>query len=155
MAVKTTTDADASQINRTIQDATVEEIIANKSPGLLGKRIAPFERSIWRVKATVESIELKKDGDFYMILRGASGAHTVFEVPDPETCKGSPFEGQIRETRKELEDRFHPTKDKQDIGKNATVTGVGFIGFSNNQIRRGSNGINGARLMPGTSVNFD
>jgi len=154
-AVKATTDTEASEIDKNIKDTTVEEIIANKTSGVLSKRIGPFEKTVWRVKAKVESIELKKDGDYYMVLRGAKGGHTVVEVPDPATCKGSPFEGQIRDTRKALEDKFHPTKDKKEVNQDATITGVGFVGFSNNPPKKGSTGITGARLMPGTDVKFD
>jgi hypothetical protein len=154
-AVKSTLDPSAKEIDKSIKDTTVEEIIANKGSGILASRVDPFEKSVWRVKAKVESIELKKDGDFYMVLRGEKGGQTVVEVPDPETCKGSPFEGEIRETRKALEEKFHPTKDKKEVNENAIITGVGFLGFNANPAKKGSGGITGARLMPGTDVKFD
>jgi hypothetical protein len=154
-AVKSTLDPAAKEINKTIRDTTIEDIIANKSSGLLAGRVDPFEKTVWRVKAKVESIELKKDGDYYMVLRGEKGGQTVVEVPDPDTCKGSPFEGEILETRKALEDKFHPTKDKKEVNEDATITGVGFMGFNANPAKKGSGGFSGARLMPGTDVKFD
>lgn len=152
-SVKATTDADASKINKSVKDISVEDLVANKSNGELSRRQAPFETSVWRVKAKVESIELKKDGDYYMVLRGEKGGQTVVEVPDPKTVKGSPFEGEITATRKALEDKFHPTSEKKDVNEEATITGVGFLGFSNKP-SKGSKGFSGARLMPGTDVKF-
>ncbi|MBS1726519.1 MAG: hypothetical protein JST51_07330 [Armatimonadetes bacterium] len=154
-SVKATTDADAASIDQSVKDTTIEDLVKNKPDGELGTRQAPFETSVWRVKATVESIELKKDGDYYMVLRGDNGGQSVVEVPDPKTCAGSPFVGQITATRKALEEKYHPTSEKKDINEKATITGVGFLGFSNNAKKKGSNGITGARLMPGTDIKFD
>ena len=154
-AVKGTTDADAAKIDKNVKDTTIEDLIKNKGEGEYATRQAPFETSTWRVKATIESIELKKDGDFYMVMRGEKGGETVVEVPDPKTCKGSPFEADITKTRKELEDKFHPTKDKKTVNETASVTGVGFLGFSANPKKKGSGGNVGSRLMPGTDIKFD
>ena len=152
--VKTTTDPDASKIDKSIKDTTVEDLISHKASGTLAGREDPFEMTTWRIKATVESIEQKKDGDYYMVLRGEKGGQTVVEVPDPATCKGSPFESQIASTRKALEEKYHPTKDKKDVNEEATITGVGFLGFGTNPTKKGSGGITGSRLMPGTDVKF-
>ena len=152
--VKATTDPDAASIDKNIFDTTVEELISHKGSGKLAERSDKFEKTVWRLKATVESIELKKDGDYYMVLRGSKGGQTVVEVPDPKTCKGSPFETEITSTRKALEDKFHPTPDKKDVNEEATITGIGFLGFSSNPTKKGSGGITGSRLMPGTDVTF-
>ena len=154
-SVKATTDADAAKIDTNVKDTTIEDLIKNKGEGTLASRQAPFETSIWRVKATVESIELKKDGDYYMVLRGEKGGQTVVEVPDPATCKGSPMEAEITKTRKALEEKYHPTSEKKDVNEQATITGVGFLGFNGNPKKKGSGGITGARLMPGTEIDFD
>lgn len=153
-SVKVTTDADAAKIDKSIKDITVEDLIKNKANGELASRQAPFETSVWRVKATVESIEQKKDGDYYMVLRGDKGGQTVVEVPDPSTVKGSPFEGEITATRKALEEQFHPTSEKKEVNQKATITGVGFLGFSSTP-KKGSKGYSGARLLPGTGIDFD
>lgn len=150
-SVKTTTDPAAKEISLKVQDTTIEDLIAHKAPESLGTRVGPFEKTIWRVHGTIETIERKKDGDYYMVLRGEHGGKTVVEIPDPETCKGSPVEGQIKKTRGELEKDYHPTPDKQEVGKEATVEGVGFYGFGGPP-KKGSTGYSGPRLMPGTSV---
>lgn len=154
-SVKATTDADAAKIDLGAKETTIEDLVKNKGNGELSGRQAPFETSVWRVKATIESIELKRDGDYYMVLRGQKGGQTVVEVPDPATCKGSPLEAEITKTRKALEEKYHPTSEKKDVNEQATITGVGFLGFNSNAKKKGSGGITGARLMPGTEIDFD
>ncbi|MBL8066981.1 MAG: hypothetical protein JNM28_00880 [Armatimonadetes bacterium] len=151
--VKTTMDAAASEIDLNPKDITVEELMAMHLPADLGGRRGSFERYTFRVHGRLESIELKKDGDFYMVIRGEKGGHTVVEVPDPSICKGSPLEGQIAATRKELEEKYHPTPEKKTVDETVTVTGVGFYGWGKSG-KSGSNGSTGARLMPGTGVKF-
>lgn len=149
--VKTASDPDAAKIDRNIQDITIEDLVATKAPERLGKRVAPFETSMWRVKGTLETIELKKDGDFYMVVKGEKGGRTVVEVPDPELCKDSAFHDEIAATRKKLEDAYHPTSDKQEVNKPTTIEGVGFLGWGSNG-RKGSSGLAGPRIMPGTDI---
>lgn len=149
--VKTTTDPAAKEISLKVVDTTIEDLVANKAPTELGERVGPFEKTIWRVHGTIETIEKKKDGDYYLTMRGEHGGRTVIEVPDPETCKGSPVEGEIQKTRDELEKAYHPTPEKQEVNKEATVEGVGFYGFGT-PAKKGSTGYSGPRLMPGTSV---
>lgn len=153
-AVKTTTDQDAIRIAHNVTDTTIEDLVKNKPKGELGTRQEPFETSVWRVRATIESIEQKKDGDYYMVLRGEKGGQTVVEVPDPETCKGSPFEAEITATRKALEEKYHPTADKKEVNEPASITGVGFLGFGSKP-KKGSSGFSGPRIMPGTDIHFD
>ncbi len=154
MAVKGVTDADGAKIDKAPKDISVEELSKNKPNGDLSTRQAPFESTVWRVTATIESIETKKDGDYYMVLRGEKGGQTVVEVPDPKTVKGSAFEGEIAATRKALEEKYHPTSDKKTVNEKATITGVGFLGFSSKP-KKGSTGYSGARLLPGTDIKFD
>ena len=153
--VKVGLDADASKIDLTAKDTTIEDIVAHKAPadGKITGRVAPFETSTWRVKAQLTSVKLMKDGDYYLTMKGENGGQTVVEVPDPKDCKGSPLEAQITATRKELEERYHPTTDVKEIHDSATVTGVGFLGFGNS--KKNSKSKVGARLMPGLGIEFD
>ena len=113
------------------------------------RRIAPFETQVWRLDATIKSVVLREDGDFYLVVQDASGARAVVEVPDPAKCKGSALEPRIAATRRVLEARFHPGKAPKDADAKATFEGVGFFGFA----KKGGQGAkNGARLMPGTGV---
>jgi hypothetical protein len=151
--VKTATDPEAKGISLTVQDTTIEDLVANKAPESLGRRVGPFEKTIWRVHGTIETIEKKKDGDYYLTLRGANGGRTVVEVPDPDLCKGSPVENQITKTRYEIEEAYHPGSEKQEVNKEATIEGVGFYGFGGPP-KRGSTGFAGPRLLPGTAVHI-
>jgi hypothetical protein len=109
-------------------------------------RVGPFEKQVWSVDAHIKSIQLRKDGDYYMEIQDSTGHKSVVEVPDPSLCKGSPLESKIAATRKELSERYHPTDQKQDVDTDAKIEGVGFYGWHGRP--------NGGRLMPGLNVSF-
>ena len=151
--VKVAMDAGASKIVQTPKETTVEAITAQKLPsGALGDRSAPFETTEWQVKASLKSIQLMKDGDYYLVLKGDKGGETVVEVPDPAQCKGSPLETQIATARKELENRYHPTTVVKNLNDVGTVTGVGFLIWG--APKKGHTGHSGPRLMPGTGFSW-
>ena len=110
------------------------------------QRIGDFERQVWSVNATIKSIQLRSDGDYYMEIEGPDGSKSVMEVPDPALCKGSPLQSAIAATRKALEARYHPTTVKKQLNDAATLQGIGFYG------PRGSQA--GGRLMPGLAITF-
>ena len=155
--VKTTADPEAGSIDKTPKDTTIEEIVAQKAPDQLAGRSGPFETSTWKVKATLSSVRLMKDGDYYLVMKGDKGGETVVEVPDPANCKGSPFEADITAARKVLEEKYHPTKDIQKINQKATITGVGFLGWgkSSTPKKKTAETHSGPRLMPGTGFSFE
>jgi hypothetical protein len=152
LAVKTATDPDAAKIDLTPRHTTIEEIAATQGGDQVSGRTGPFETSTWEVDATIKSVQLKKDGDYYMVLQGEKGGQTVIEVPDPATCKGSPLEADITSARREIEARYHPTADVKNVNDKATLKGVGFLGWGNKST--GAKGKAGARLMPGTGIKF-
>jgi hypothetical protein len=97
----------------------------------------------------VESIVHRRDGDYFLVVKGETGASTVVEVPDPSLCKGSAVETEIGKARSAL-DGFKPGDEPIKINKPAVIEGIGFWG----QVPRSGRGgaPNGARLMPGTNV---
>lgn len=155
VSVKHALDPDAAAIQRTPKPITVEELAAMGMPaGAKGnledyskKRVTPFETQVFTVDATIKSVQHKKDGDYYLVLSGKSGAETAVEVPDPELCKGSPLEAEIREARKQIEERYHPTDTLKPVNEPAQVEGVGFMGWRGRPTK-------GARLMPGLRFQF-
>ena len=152
--VKTASDPDAGLIQSTPKDTTIEEILTQKVPaGDLAGRTGDFEKQTWRVKATLKSVELKKDGDYYLVMNGENGGQTVVEVPDPKLCQDSRFKDEITAARKAIEGKYHPTKTPQVINDPATVTGVGFLGWGSKG-KKGAKGHSGPRLMPGTGIEF-
>ena len=160
-SVKTSTDPDAAKIDKSAKDTTIEDIVAQKVPGDLQGRSEPFETSTWRVKARLKSVQLMKDGDYYLVMKGEKGGQTVVEVPDPEQCKGSPLQGEIAEARKQIEEKYHPTKEVKKLDEPATVTGVGFLGWRGSAAKsttkstaKAGESRTGPRLMPGTGFKF-
>ena len=152
--VKTGSDPEAREIGNEVHDISISDLVATKAPAKLGKRSGSFERTKWRISGTIETIEKKKDGDFYLVVKDEGTKRTVVEVPDPELCKSSPFHDTIAETRKALDERFHPTPKKQSVGVAATLEGVGFLGWGSSRPKKGSSGLAGPRLMPGTKIKF-
>jgi hypothetical protein len=154
-------DPGAASVNRTPEKITVEQLVAMRKKvgdkielsSYPTKRIAPFETSSFQIDATIKSIKHEKDGDFYFVLKGDSGAEAVVEVPDPSLCKGSPFLSDIVKARQTLYNKFHPSDTAEVVNTRATITGVGYLGSHK---RKGSGSFGAAaRLMPGTGVNFD
>ncbi len=152
--VKHAIDPDAKDIDQTPKDISVEELLATKLPdgADLGKandrRIGDFEKSTFRVNGTLKSVVLRKDGDYYMVMQGKSGATAVIEVPDPKLAKGSPIYNKILAARNAIESKYHPTDKPKDINEPATIEGVGFYGWKSKQ-GAGGHG-SSPRLMPGT-----
>jgi len=154
-------DGDVSKVNLRPQPITVEDLLAIRDQ--VGKtadldanhdrRIGPFETTTFEVEGTIKNIKHEKDGDFYLVLQGKSGAQAVVEVPDPKLCIGSPLLSKIRETRDALDSRYKPTDTPKDLNEKITIDGVGFFGSKR---KAGSGGFGSSvRLMPGTGVKFE
>lgn len=152
ISIKHGLDPDASQINLNPKETTLTALANESMPaeykGSLedypDQRVGSFEKQVWQVKATIKSVQLKPDGDYYLVLQDKDGNEGVVEVPNPNLCKGSPLESRIEQTRQYLQQNFHPTDKVQDVNQEATINGVGFLGW------RGRS--KGGRLMPGTNV---
>ncbi len=160
ISIKHGTDAAAAKIPSRAKATTVEEMLNQtrpdglapdlKTPEYQEKRIEKFETTKWTVEVLITEIIKRADGDFYMVIEGATGAKTVVEAPDPELCEGSHFLKDIKRVRKILDDKFHPTGQPLKVHIKAKLTGVGFFGY---QGRGGTGPVsNGARLMPALDV---
>ena len=155
--IKHATDPEAAQINRTPIDITVEDLIATKLPeSFKGKledyteqRIGDFEKSTFRVHGKLKSVVHKKDGDYFLVMEGKTGATAVIEVPDPKLAPESPLIKDMTATRNMIESKYHPTDKEKEINEEATIEGVGFYGFRSKQGAGGSG--SAPRLMPGTN----
>jgi hypothetical protein len=154
LALKHGLDREAGSLRMTPKPLTVAELSKMPyPPDFTGKledhqdqRIGEFEKQVWSVNATIKSIQLRGDGDYYMEIEGPDGSKSVMEVPDPALCNGSPLQASIAATRKALEARYHPTSVKQTLNDAATLQGIGFYGPLGNRP--------GGRLMPGLSIVF-
>lgn len=93
--VKTGTDDDVNQIDQEIVPATVEELVQMPRPADMlsvtsdfqayqDKRESPVEDTIWKVEGYITTIKLEADGDYHLVLQGASGATMIAEIPTPD-----------------------------------------------------------------------
>ncbi len=125
--VKTGTDPDVAQVGKNviagrdlgagIVPATVEELISvprpadmqdptTDYPAYQSHRSAPMESTIWQVDTTITAMKLEADGDYHLVLQGASGETMIGEIPTPTTefLGDSPWITNIGEARKAVDD---------------------------------------------------
>lgn len=128
--VKTGTDSDVAKVGKNvigghslgagIVKATVEELIVLGRP--LGMRPASknfdstfhdtrlgvVERTVWQIEGDITALKLEKDGDYHLVLQGASGETMVCEVPTPTKVflGNSPWLANIKEVRKKIDDKL-------------------------------------------------
>jgi len=154
-------DADASSVNQQPQTISVEDLLAMRNKvgakvdlaAFHDRRIAPFETTTFEIEGVIKNIKHEKDGDYYLVLQGKTGAEAVVEVPDPKLCAGSPLLPKIQAARDALGERYKPTDTPKNLNEKITIDGVGFFG-SRRKAGSGSFG-SSVRLMPGTGVKFE
>jgi hypothetical protein len=139
--VKTASDPDAEKVNKKAQETTIEKLLALARPkdfpldgsnaAYQQKRIAPVETSVYAVEADVVECRLMPDGDYRVVIQGASGKPLVLEMPDPDPAfvdPKSPFAYSIKAAREQFKARFTPTTTTQKIQGHVRITGIGFFG---------------------------
>jgi len=127
--VKTGQDPDRAMVGKNVVNGidlgigivptTIEELISlprpagqeNASldpPEFQSKRANLTEMTIWQIECTVIALKHEADGDYHLVLQGASGAEMVGEVPNPDpTFVGdSPWHDNINLARQRIDDRF-------------------------------------------------
>jgi hypothetical protein len=127
--VKTGQDPDRDSVGKNIINgqnlgagivpATVEELISlPRPPGMEDSSIDPpefqskrngiTEVTIWQVEGTIVTLNQEKDGDYHLVVHGASGASMVAEVPTPNhTFMGDcPWAANIQEVRQAVDDKL-------------------------------------------------
>lgn len=127
--VKTGTDADVEIVKQQIVPATIEELVraprpatmmdpAKLYPAFQSKRVTPVETTIWQVEAHIVSIKLEADGDYHVVLQGASGEFLVAEIPSPDppfVGATSPFRNNIKQARAALDKKFSKNMQAADF----------------------------------------
>jgi hypothetical protein len=128
--VKTGQDQDVADVGKNVIDgrdlgagiveATVEELVsAPRLPGMphptgdfgpefQANRIGIVERTIWSIDATIIALKQEKDGDYHLVLQGASGETMIGEVPTATTVfiGSSPWLANITAARGEVDQRL-------------------------------------------------
>jgi hypothetical protein len=127
--VKTGQDRDRAKVGKNIisgnnlgagiVEATIEELIQlPRPPGLENASLDPpefvdvrdgvTEVTIWRIVATIIALKHEADGDYHLVLQGASGAEMVAEIPTPTSVfvGDSPWLANIGEARSQIDDKL-------------------------------------------------
>src|SRR5215472_5323013 len=127
--VKTGQDRDRAKVGKNmivgddlgagIVEATIEELIQlPRPPGLEDASLDPpqfvdvrdgvTEVTIWRIEATIIALKHETDGDYHLVLQGASGAEMVGEIPTPTSVfvGDSPWLANIGEARSQIDDKL-------------------------------------------------
>lgn len=159
-SIKLSTDPAAKTIPAKPKPTTLSALMALPRPAgmprdgrrgdLHAKRHPPLETTVWQVDVHVSRIELREDGDFYLVIEDGKGVGTVAELPDPGLCKGSPFLSKITEVRKMLTKQLGPSPRSKVVSRRARLTGIGYFGKS----RLSDATHNGARLQPLLTVKW-
>jgi hypothetical protein len=127
--VKTGQDPDRAKVGKNIINgvdlkpgivpATIEELISfPRPPGLevltadppafTSVRDGVTEVTIWSIEATIIALKHEADGDYHLVLQGASGREMVGEIPTPTTefLGDSPWIDNIGQARQEIDDKL-------------------------------------------------
>jgi hypothetical protein len=127
--VKTGTDDDVALVGKNviegtnfgagIVEATVEDLITmprtpempdvtTLNPAFQSKRALPVEIVIWRIEATITALKLEADGDYHLVLQGASGETMIGEIPTPTTTfvGNSPWLENIQVARQAVDNKL-------------------------------------------------
>jgi len=185
--VKTGTDADVNQVGQNvvkgeklgqgIVTTTLEEMLtlprASNMPAVTDSfpinsfyqnhRTAPTETTMWELTATVVEVKLEQDGDYHLVLKGASGKTMIGEIPNPDPAyvKNSAWLAEIKNARDAMDQKLGgplapadfkpeemapPTEERKkrpppksvtdgmtSVNARATITGVGFFDSSHGQ----------------------
>jgi hypothetical protein len=129
--VKTGTDQDNAAVGKNvikgqnlgqgIIEATVEELIRiPRPPGMRpanqnfdstfhDTRLGTVELTVWVVEATITALKQEADGDYHLVLQGATGQTMVAEVPTPRppfVDASSPWLANMKVARKAVDDKL-------------------------------------------------
>jgi hypothetical protein len=158
--VKTLTDADRASVNLTPTTTTVANLLSLVPPASLpaNARVAPTERTTFRVQAVLIGWKLEGDRDMHLVIAdpGAPTQTMIVEVPST-TCDHVCNSGHVTEfraARRALIAKFRtPTSHFHAFStpRPITVTGVGFF-----DVLHGQTGVapNGIALHPVLKVGF-
>jgi hypothetical protein len=128
--VKTGTDDDVALVGKNIinglnfgagiVDATVEELIriprppdmrpVNRLfPRFQERRRGPVEMVVWRLEGDIIVIKLERDGDYHLVVQGASGQTLIAETPTarpPFVDASCPWTSNLAVARKAIENKL-------------------------------------------------
>jgi hypothetical protein len=118
--VKTGTDPDVNLVAQRIVPTTVEEMISIPRPADMSvptqdyaayqeHRASPVETTIWQLEAYITALKQETDGDYHLVLQGASGETMIGEIPTPRppfVQPQSPWLANIKAARAAVDDKL-------------------------------------------------
>lgn len=136
--VKTGQDPDVGLVGKNIINgtnlgagivpATVEELIAinrptdmrpvtSVFPAYQSKRRETVEVTVWQIEGEITVVKLEADGDYHLVIAGATGNTMIAEVPTPTTqfIGSSPWMANIQAARTLIDNTFVKKLNPQDF----------------------------------------
>lgn len=138
--IKTMSDPGAASVNLTAHATTIAALRARTAPAatLGATRIAPVEKTTYRVHARLVEFKIEADSDVHLVVADPStGGTMIVEFPSP-SCLAAPPAGikqKITAARSALIQACGQpsTSHFTHIIGTATITGVGFWDFKHGQ----------------------
>ena len=118
-------------------------------------RARPAEYIIWTLEADIISHKQDVDGDYVLVIQGASEQTMVAEVPYPAppfVDPSSRWAKDIAAVREKVRNKLNPQPQLQKASVRARITGIGFFDRVHGQI--GVAGQNGIELHPVIDIEF-
>ena len=148
-SVKTMSDPQASQVDLTPTDTTVQDLTKMRAPKTLpdNGRVVPTEFTTYRVTARLLKAKIEDDKDIHLVIADPKNTKItmIVELPNP-TCSGaanSRVLQQLTTARQQFVGKFGtpPTSRFETISGTAQITGIAFFDFLHGQTGVAPNGI--------------
>jgi hypothetical protein len=140
-SIKTASDVEAQEIDRTPVKSTVEKLLAiprpldmppdGSNPFFQTHRARPAETSVFSVEADVVDCRLMPDGDYRVTVKGVSGKTMVLEMPNPAPEYVDPkskFAADLKSAREKFDTKIQPERTLKPYSGHVRLTGIGFFG---------------------------
>ncbi|PYQ33261.1 MAG: hypothetical protein DMF55_11905 [Acidobacteria bacterium] len=148
--VKTLADPDRSRVAREkVVDATVADLVSlprASRPLPRNRRIAPYEMTVYRIRARLIAVHEMLDGDFHVAVADpeSPAARMIVEIPAEREGGPSGLSESWRGARRTV-------RERGANGRLVRITGVGFFDYTHWQPGAAGNGF---ELHPVLSVEF-
>jgi hypothetical protein len=141
--VKTGTDLDSGNVNMTVNETTIAELRSFESPAMPPRRVPNSpEVQVWRIQATITYAMEEVDFDYVLALDDGQGNTMIAAAACPGCARGSPWLDQIQQVRHAVDAAIPGLTDHyQEVGRTATITGVGFFDAIHGQMGVAPNGL--------------
>lgn len=152
-AVKTLTDAAASQVALAPRPAMIAQLAAVSAPHEPSLRVSPLEVTTYQITGTLTFAKGEADSDYHLVIDDGRGHTMIVESPNSSCAAGSRVASQIRAVRASIDVRLPGLAAGQVLKPNlaVTVTGVGFFDRIHGQTGVAPNGV---ELHPILSIAF-